>query len=156
MNGESSMETHTLPYVKQIAIVKSPSHVQLFATPWAAEHQASLSHTISRSLPKFMSIASVMPYNHLILCCLFSLLSSIFPSIRIFSNQSSLCMRWPKYQSFNISPSKEYSGMISGKTDWFDLCAVRGTVKRFLQHRSSKVSILWHSAFFMVQLSQYT
>ena len=154
MHGESSMETYTLPYVKQIAIVKSPSHVQLFATPWTAEYQASLSLTISRSLPKF--IALMMPYNHLILCCLFPLLPSIFPSIGVFSNQSSLCMRWPKYQSFSISPSNEYLGLISFKIDWFDHRAVQGTVKRLLQHHSSEASILRHSAFFMVQLSQCT
>ena len=103
-----------------------------------------------------MSIGSVMPSNHLILCCPLLLLPSIFPSIRVFSNESALCIRWPKYWSFsfNISPSNEYSGPISFRMDWLDLLAVQGTLKSFLQHHSSKVSILWHSAFFIVQLSQ--
>ena len=117
--------------------------------------QASLSFTISRNLLRFMSIESVMPFNHLIFCCPLLLLPSIFPSVRVFSNESVLHIRWPKYWdfSFNISPSNEYSGLISFRIDWFDLCAVQGTLKSLLQHHSSKAPILWHSAFFMVQLS---
>ena len=114
--------------------------------------QASLSITNSQSLFKLMSIQSVMPSNHLILCHLL-LLPSIFPSIRVFSNELVLCIRWPKYWSFSISPSNEYSGLISFKIDWFDLLALQGTLKNLLQHHSSKASILRCSAFFMVQLS---
>ena len=130
------------------------SRVQLFATPWTAAYQASLSITNSQSLLKFMSIELVMPSNHLILCCPLLLLPSIFPSIRVFSNESVLCIRWPKYWnfSFSIRPSKEYSGLISFKIDWFDLLAVQGTLKS-LQYHTSKASILQSSAFFMVQLS---
>ena len=122
-------------------------------TPWTAAHQASLSFTISRSLLKFMSIESVMPSNHLILCHPLLLLPSVFPSIRVFSNASVLHIRWPKYWSFsfNISPSNEYSRLISFRMDWLDLLAVQGTLKSLLQHHSSKASILWHSAFFIVQ-----
>ena len=118
-------------------------------------HQASLSITNSQSLLKLMSIESVLPSNHLILCHPFLLLPSIFPSIRVFSNESVLCIRWPKYWgfSFSISPSNEYSELISFRMDWFDLFAVQGTLKSLLQHRSSKASILWCSAFFIVQLS---
>ena len=125
------------------------------ATPWRAGHQASLSITNSWSLLKFMSIESVMPSNHLILCHPLLLPPSIFPSIRVFSNESVLPIRWPKYWSFsfNISPSNEYSGLISFKIDWFDLFAVQGALKSLLQHHSSKASILQHSAFIMVQLS---
>ena len=135
--------------------VQTLSHVQLFATPWTAEHQASLPNTNSWSLLKFMSIKSVMPSNHLILCRPFLLLLSIFPSIRVFSNESVLHMRWPKYWSFsfNISPSSEYSGLISFRRDWLDLLAVQGTLKNLLQHHSSKASVLRCSAFFIVQLS---
>ena len=117
--------------------------------------QASLSPAISQSLPKFMFIESVMPSNHFILCHPLLLLPSIFPSIRVFSNESVLCIRWPKYWSFsfNKSPSNEYSGLISFKIDWLDLLAVQGTLNSLLQHRSLKASILWRSAFFMVQLS---
>ena len=122
-------------------------------TPWTAECQASLSITNSQSLLKFMSTDSVMPSNHLILCLPLLLLHSIFPSIRVFSNESVLCIRWPKYYSFSISLSKEYSGLISFRIDWFDLFAVQGTLKSLLQHHSSKASILWCSAFFTVQLS---
>ena len=131
------------------------SHVQLFATPWTAAHQASLSITNSQSLLKLMSIELVMPSNHLILCCPFLLPPSIFPSIRVFSNESVLCVRWPKYWSFSfsISPSNEYSGLISFRMDWLDLLAVQGTLKSVLQHCSSKASIPWRSAVFMVQLS---
>ena len=118
-------------------------------------HQASLSITNSQSLLKLMSIESIMPSNHLILCCPLLLPPSIFPSIRILSNESVLCIRWPKYCSFSfsISPSNEYSGLISFRMDWLDLLAIQGTLKSLLQHHSSKASILWYSAFFMVQLS---
>ena len=124
-------------------------------SPWAAAHQASLSFTISWSLLKLMSIESVMPSNHLILYCPLLLPPSIFPSIRVFANESALHVKWPKYWnfSFSISPSNEYSGLISLRIDWLDHLAVQGTLKSLLQHHSSKVWILWHSAFFMVQLS---
>ena len=131
------------------------SCVRLFATPWTAARQASLSITNSRSLLKLMSIESVMPSNYLILCHPLLLLHSIFPSIRVFSNKSVLHIRWPKYWnfSFSISPSNEYSGLISFRMDWLDLLAVQGTLKSLLQHHTSKASIFWHSAFFIVQLS---
>ena len=134
--------------------VQSLSHVRLFATPWTAVHQASLSITNSRSLLRLMSIESVMPSNHLILCCPLLLLPSIFPSIKVFSNESALRIRWPKYWSFsfNISPFNEHPGLIF-RMDWLDLLAVQGTLKSLLQHHSSKASILQHSAFFTVQLS---
>ena len=124
------------------------------ATPWTAARQASLSITNSWSSPKLMSIESMMTSNHLILCCPLLLLSSIFPSIRVFSNESTLRMRWPKYWSFSfsISPSNEHPGLIF-RMDWLDLLAVQGTLKSLLQHHSSKASILWHSAFFTVQCS---
>ena len=124
-------------------------------TPWTAVHQASLSFTISRSLLKLKSIESVIPSNHLILCHPLLLLSSIFPSIRVFSNESALHIRWPKYCSFSfsISPSNGYSRLISFRIDWFDLLSVQGTLKSLLQHHSSKASIFWCSAHFMVQLS---
>ena len=124
-------------------------------TPWTAACQASLSITNSQSLLKLMSIKSVMPSNHLILCRPLLLLLSIFPSIRVFPNESVLHISWPKYWnfSFNISPSNEYSGLMSFRMDWLDLLAVQGTLKRFIQHQSSKASILQHSVFFMVQLS---
>ena len=127
---------------------------QLFATPWTAAHQASLSITNSWSLLKLMSIESVMPSNHLIFCCPLLLPPSIFPSIRVFSSESVLHIWWPKYWSFSfsISPSNEYSGLISFRIDWFDLLVVPGTLKSLLQHHSSKASILWCSAFFMAQL----
>ena len=121
-------------------------------TPWTAAYQASLFFTISQSLLKLMSFELVMPSNHLILCCPLLLLPSIFPNIRIFSDELVLHIRWPKYWSFRISPSNDYSGLISFRTDWFDL-AVQGTLKSILQHHSSKASILQCSAFFMVQLS---
>ena len=124
------------------------SHVWLLATPRTAGHQASLSITNSRSLPKLMSINSVMPSNHLILCRPLLLLPSVFPSIRVFSNQSIFCIRWPKYWSFCISPSNVYPGLMSFRIDWFDLLAVQGTLKSLLQHHSSKASILQCSAFF--------
>ena len=131
------------------------SHVRLFATPWTASRQASLSITNSQSLLKLMSIESVMPSNHLILCCPLFLMPSIFPNVRVFSNESALHIRWPKYRnfSFSISPSNEYSGLISFGMDWLDLLAVLGTLKSLFQHHSSKASIFRHSAFFMVQLS---
>ena len=131
------------------------SRVLFFATPWTAACQASLSITNSQSLLKLLSIASVMPSNHLILSCPLLLPPSIFPSIRVFSNESGLRVRWPKYWSFifRISPSNEYSGLISFRMDWLDLLAVQGTLKGPLQHHSSKTSILQCSAFFIVQLS---
>ena len=130
------------------------SCVQLFAAPWTAAHQASLSFTISWSLLKLTSIQSVMPSNHLILCCPLLLLPSIFPSITISSNELALHIRWPKYWNFNfsISPPNEYP-LVSFRIDWFDLLSVQGTLKGLLQHHSSKASILQHSAFLMVQLS---
>ena len=136
-------------------MVQSLSRVQLFATPWTAAHQASLSIASSQSLFKPMSIESAMPSNHLILCRPLLLLLSIFPSIRVFSNESALHNRWPKYWSFSfsISPSNKHSGLISFRMDWLDLLAVQGILKSLLQHHSSKVSILRHSAFFIVQLS---
>ena len=129
--------------------------VWLFVTPWTAARQSSLSFTNFQSLFKLMSIESVMPSNHLILCHPLLLLPSIFPSTGVFSNESVLCIRWPKYWSFNssISPSNEYSGLISFRMDWLDLLAVQGTLKGLLQHHNSKASILQCSAFFMVQLS---
>ena len=135
--------------------VQSLSRVWLFATPWTAAHQASLSITSSRTPPKPMSIESVMPFNHLILCHPFLFLPSVFPSIRVFSNESVLPIRWPKYWSFSfsISPSNEHPGLISFRMDWLDLLAVQGTPKSLLQHHSSEASVLWSSAFFMVQLS---
>ena len=139
----------------EIGSVQSFSRVQLFVTPCTAACQASLSITNSRSLPKLMSIESVMPSNHLILCHPLLLLPSIFPNIRVFSNESALRIRWPKDWSFsfNISPSNEHPGLISFRIDWLDLLAVQGTLKSLLQHHSSKASILWCSAFLMVQLS---
>ena len=139
----------------QFSLIQSLSHVQLFVTPWTAVRQASLSFTNSRSLLKLMSIELVMPSNHLILCHPLLLLPSIFPSIRLFSNESVLHIRWPKdwVFSFSISPSNEYSGLISFRMGWLNLLAVQGTLKSLLQHHSSKASILWCSAFFTVQLS---
>ena len=139
----------------QFSSVQSLSRVWLFATPWTAAHQASLSITNSQNLPKLMSIESVMPSNHLILCRPVLLPSSIFPSIRVFSNESVLHIKWPEYWSFSFSiiPSKEHPGLISFSMDWLDLLAVQGTLKSLLQHHTSKASILWRSAFFIVQLS---
>ena len=130
------------------SLVQLLSHVWLFTTPWTTAHQASLSITNSQSPPKPMSIELVMPSNHLILCHPLLLLPSIFPSIRVFSNESALCIRWPKYWSFsfNISPSNEHPGLISSRMDWLDLLAVQGTLKSLLQDHSSKASIRWHSA----------
>ena len=134
----------------QFSSVQSLSPVQLFAIPWTAAHQASLSITNCWSLLKLMSIESVMPSSHLILCHPLFLLPPIPPSIRVFSNESTLCMRWPKYWSFSFSiiPSKEIPGLISFRMDWLDLLAVQGTLKSLLQHHSSKASILRCSAFF--------
>ena len=134
-------------------VVQMQSHVWLFVTPWTAARQASLSFTISWSLLKLMSIESVMPSNHLILYCLLLLLPSIFHSIRVFSTECALRITWPKYWSFSISPSNESVGLISFRIDWFDLLVVQGTLKSFLQHHDLKASVLWSSAFFMVQLS---
>ena len=135
--------------------VQSLSHVRLFATPWIAAHQASLSITNSWSSLKLMSIQSVMPSSHLILCHPLLLLPPIPASIRIFSNESTLCMRWPKYWSFSfsLSPSKEMPDLISFRMDWLDLLAVQGILQSLLWHHSSKASILRRSAFFTVQLS---
>ena len=136
-----------------VVVIQSLSCVGLLATPWSAAHQASLSFTIFQSLLKLTSTESVMPSNHLILCCPL-LLPSVFPSIKVLSSESVL-IRWPTYWSFrfSISHSNEYSGLISFRIDWFDLLAVQGTLKSFLQHHSLKASILWRSAFFTVQLS---
>ena len=137
----------------QFSAVQSLSHVWLFATPRTTAHQASLSIINSHILLTLMSIESVMPSNHLILCCPLLILPSIFPSIRVFSNESVLCIRWPKYWgfSFSICLSNDYSGLISLRIDWFDLIAVQGILKSLLQHHSSKASVLQHSA--IVQLS---
>ena len=134
------------------------SRVRLFVTPWTAACQASLSITISQILLKLMSIGSEMPSKHLILCHPLILLPSVIPSIRVFSNDSALHIRWPNYWhfSFSISPSNEYSGLISFRMDWLDLLVVQGTFKSLLQHYSSRASILQHLAFFMVQFSHHT
>ena len=147
--------SHIMVLSVQFSSVQSLSRVLLFTTLWTAACQASLSITNSRSPPKPMSIESVMPSNHFILCHPLLLLPSIFPSIRIFSSESALCIRWPKYWSFsfNISSSNEHPRLISFRMDWLDLLAVQGTLKSLLQHHSSKASILWPSAFFIVQLS---
>ena len=138
-----------------VGSAQSLNHVWLFVTPWTAARQASLSITKSHSLLKLMSIELVMPSNHLILCHPLLLLPSIFPRVRVFSKESVLCIRWPKCWSFSfsISPSSEYWGLISFGIDWFDILAVQGTLKSLLQLHSSKISILWCSDFFMVQLS---
>ena len=142
-------------FFSEVFVVQSLSQVRLFAIPWTAAHQASLSFTISLSLLKFMSTESVMVSKHFSLCCPFLLLPSIVPSIRIFSSELAFYIRWPKYWSFSfsISPSNECSGLISFRIDWFNILAVQGTRKSLLQHHSSKASILRHSAFFIVQLS---
>ena len=139
----------------QFSSVQSLSRIWLFATPWIAARQASLSITNSRSSLKLTPIESVKLSSHLILCCPLLLLPPIPPSIRVFSIESTLRMRWPKYWSFSfsISPSKEHPGLISFRMHWLDLLAVQGTLKSFIQHHSSKASILWCSAFFTVQLS---
>ena len=138
-----------------VVVVQLLSHVQLFAIPWTAACQASLSFTISQSLLKLISIELMVPYNHLILCRSILFLPSIFPSIRVFSNESVLHIRWPKYWcfSFSISPSNEYSGLVSFRIHWFDLLAVQGTFMSLLQHHSSKASVPQWSVFFMVQPS---
>ena len=145
----------TTSWFKVFSSIQSLSRVRLFATPWTAAHQASLSITSSQSLLKLMSIQSVMPSNHLILCCPLLLPPSISPSIRVFSNESALRMRWPTYWSFSfyVSPSNEHPGLISFRMDCLDLLAVQGTLRSLLQHHSSKASILLCSAFFIVQLS---
>ena len=137
----------------QFSSVQLLSRVILFATPWTAARQASLSIINSWSLLKLMLIESVMPSNHLILCHPLLLPPSLFPSIRVFSNESVLCIRWPKYWSFSINLSNEYSGLISFRMDWLDFLAVQGTLLSLLRHHSSKALILRHSAFFIVQLS---
>ena len=141
-------------YMPSSGIQFTHSVVSDSATPWTAAFPASLSITNSHSLPKLMSIELMMPSNHIILCCPLLLLPSIFPSIRVFSNESALYIRWPKYWSFsfNISPFSEYEGLIL-RMEWLDLLAVQGTLKSLLQHHSSKASTLWHSASFIVQLS---
>ena len=146
----SQVNTHV-----QSSSVQSLSCVRLLVTRWTAACQASLSITNSWSLPKLKSTELVIPSNHLILCHPLLLLSSIFPSIKVFANESVLCIRWPKYWSFSvsISPFSEYSGLISFRMDWLDLLADQGTLTSLLQHHSSKASILWRSAFFIVQLS---
>ena len=141
--------------IRALVVIQSQSRVQLFAAPRTATLQASVSFTISWCLLKLMLIEWVMPSNHLILCRPLLFLPSVFPSITVFSNELTLHIRWPKYWSFSFStsPSNEYSGSISFRTDWFDLLVVQGTLKSLLQHQSSKASIFWHSAFFIIQLS---
>ena len=142
-------------YLFQFSSFLSLSRVRLFETPWITACQASLSITNTQSLLKRMPIESVMPSSHLILCCPLLILPPLPPSIRVFSNESTLYMRWPKYWSFSfsISPSSEHPGLISFRMDWLDLLAVKGALKSLLQHHSSKASILWHSAFFTIQFS---
>ena len=148
-------DSNTREIVIIFSSVQSLSRVRLFATTWTAECQVLLSITNFQSPPKPMSIKSVMPSNHLNLCRPLLLLPSIFPSIRVFSNESALHIRWPKYWSFsfNITPSNEHPGLISFRMDWLDPLTVQGTLKSLLQHHSSKASILRHSAFFIIQLS---
>ena len=144
-----------VPYCLDDCLVQLLSHVQLFAISWTAACQACLSIISSQNLLRLMSIKSVMPSNHFILCCPLLLLPSVFPSIRVFSSELALHIRWPKYWSFsfNISPFNEYSGLVSFRIDWFDLLAVQGTLESLLQHHNSKASVLRHSAFCIVQLS---
>ena len=148
-------ESDTIEHINILLVVQSLSQVWLFVTPWTAAHQASLSLTTSWSLLRLMSIELVMPSNHLFFCHPILLLPSFLPSIRVFSNELTLHIRGPKYWSFSfsISPSNEYSGLMSFRIDCLDLLAVQGTLKSLLQHHSSKASILWCSAFLMVQLS---
>ena len=151
--GQIQMECY-FSLISVVVAVQSLNHVWLFLTLWPAACQARLSSNVSQSLLKFMSIKSVvMISNHLILCYPLLLLPSIFLSIKVFSKESVLCIRWPKYWSFSfsISPSNEYSGLISFRIDWFDFLAVQGTLKSLLEHHNSKASVLWCSAFFMVQ-----
>ena len=136
-----------------LSVQFSRSVVSDSAAPWTAARQASLSITSSQSLHKHTSIESVMPSNHLILCHPLFLLPSIFPSIKVFSSESALCIRWPKYWNFSFNTSPSNSGLISFRMDWLDLLEVQRTLKSLLQHHSSKASILWRSAFFVVQLS---
>ena len=139
-----------------VFVVQSLSHVQLILIPWTAARQASLSFTIFWSLLKHISIESMMPSHHLILCRPLLLMPSIFPSIRVFSNESVLHIRWPKYWSFSNSASNEYSGLISFRIDWFDLLTVQGSLKSLLQHHSSKASVLPHSTLFRVNSHIHT
>ena len=135
-----------------IVVVQLLNHVPLFATQWTEACQVSLS-SLSLSLLRFMSVESLMSSNHLIHCRPLLLLPSIFPSIKVFSSESGLHIRWPKYCSFSVSTSNEYSGLISFRIDWFDLLAIHGTLKSLPQHHNSKASVIWHSAFFMFRLS---
>ena len=153
--NSSANNLSTKILIQTFSSVRSFSDVQIFVTPWTAACQASLPINNCQSLLKLMSIESMMPSNHLILCCSLLPPPSIFLSIRVFSNKSVLRIRWPNYWSFSfrISPSNEHSGLISFRFDWFDLLAVQGTLKSLLQHHSSKASILWCSALFIVQLS---
>ena len=156
MASQLSISCCSIPLLSLLFSVQfSCSVMSDSATPWTAAHQASLSITNSQSLLKLMTIELVMSSNHLILCHPLLLLPSIFPDIRVFANESALHIRWPKYWSFSfsISPPNEYSGLISFRIDWLDLLAVQGALKSLLQHHSSKASILWHSSFFIVQLS---
>ena len=155
LDTNNRLKVHEIRNCRYLLVVHSLSHVKLFVTPWTAAHQASLSITISRSLSKLMSIELVMLSNHFILCHPHVFLPSVFPSTRVFSNESAVCIRWPKYWcfKFSIRPSSEYSRLISFRIDWFDLLAVQGTLKSLLQHHSSKASVLQCSAFLMVQLS---
>ena len=152
---KASAQGSKLTVEVKFSSIQSLSHVRLFATLWTAARQASLSITNSRSLLRLMSIELMMPFNHLILCHPLLLSPSIFPNIRVFSNESVLRIRWPNYWSFSfsISPSKEYSGLVSIRIDWFDLLKVQGTLKSLFQHYNLKASILRCSAFFIVQLS---
>ena len=154
-SGKKKKPSNCIGKLKILSVQFSRSVVSDSATPWTAAHQASLSITNSQSPPKPISIESMMPSKHLILCRPLLLLSSIFPSIRVFSKESVLHIRWPKYWSvsFNISPSNQHSGLISFRVDWLDLLAVQGILQSLLQHHSSKASILRRSAFFIVQLS---
>ena len=152
MNIKGSQSQHSMTSSSfKFSSLQSLSHIRLFATPWTAAHQASLPITISLSFLKVMSTELVMPSKHLTLCCPHLLPPSIFPGIRVFSNESALGIRWPKYWS--ISPSNEHSGLVSSRMKWLDLPEVQGTLKSLLQHHSSKASILRRSAFFIVQLS---
>ena len=139
--------------LEAVIVVQLLSHIQFFATPWTATYQAPLSFAISRSVLKLMSTEPVMSSKHIVLCHQLLLLPSMFPSFRVFSNESALHIRWPKYKSFSISPSNEYSGLISFRIDWFDLLAIQGTRRSLLQHQGSKASILWCSVFFTVQFT---
>ena len=149
-NGIWYTHTHTNAHTTYIVVVQSLSYVWRFVTSWTVARQASLSFTVFQCLLKLTSIELVMPSNHLIPCCPLLFLPSILPSIRVFSSELALRIRWPKYWSFSLSPSNEYSGLISFRIDWFELLAIRGTLKSLLQLHSSKASVLWYLAFFMV------